>query len=164
MKLFIIRGLPGSGKSTLARLLAGRFYREADMYFVGDDGEYRFDMGGLSKAHAWCKNEVRSLMEKGIGNIAVSNTGIQHWEYRDYEAMAEELGYSVQVVTCEGEFGNIHGCPEDKIRRMNHAWEPYANRLRVDVIESGHSWRYAYPSASRANQNPFTLCTSHSIL
>ena len=45
-QLILLRGLPGSGKSTLAKLLVGDkdyCHKEADMYFVDREGNYKFD-------------------------------------------------------------------------------------------------------------------------
>lgn len=124
--LFIIRGIPGSGKSTLARHLAGQ-HLEADMYFV-KDGKYQFDPSKLKEAHAWCRQAVRELMEAGEPTVAVANTFTQLWEMQDYRDLAEEYGYGVFAITCENEFGNVHGVPPDKVAAMWTRWERIPRR------------------------------------
>ena len=53
-QLFLLRGLPGSGKSTLAKTLVGYkdyCHKEADMYFVDRDGNYKFKPSKIKEAH-----------------------------------------------------------------------------------------------------------------
>lgn len=120
-KLIIIRGLPGSGKSTLAKSLSGFVHLEADMYFDGPDG-YTFEGSRIKDAHAWCQREVLSCLEDG-NDVVVSNTFTQHWEMKPYLEIAQQCGASVQVVICKGNFKNVHGVPEEKIREMADRWE-----------------------------------------
>lgn len=121
--LYIIRGLPGSGKSSLARSLCGQNFHEADQYFM-DGGVYKFDPTKLKEAHTWCLDQVRKSLEFGLQRVGVSNTFTQAWEMAPYRALAQEFGYSVFVVACENNFGNVHGVPEEAIERMAKRWEP----------------------------------------
>lgn len=122
--LFLVRGLPGSGKSTLARILAPSARYEADMYFE-QTGAYLFDPSKLASAHAWCQEQTVAAMQRGHPVVAVANTFSQNWEMEVYKASARHYGYSVFVVHCENEFGNIHGCPTEAVQRMRQRWEPY---------------------------------------
>lgn len=117
--LYIIRGLPGSGKSTLAKKLAVMHF-EADMFFVGTDGVYRFDPSRLKDAHEWCFNKVKETIEDGY-ICAVSNTFSRVWEMQKYL----DLPGPRTVITCEGSYGNIHGVSDEAIERMRARWEPY---------------------------------------
>ena len=57
-ELFLIRGISGAGKSTLAKILVGDkdyCHKEADMYFIDGDGNYKFDVTSLRDAHDWCQ-------------------------------------------------------------------------------------------------------------
>ena len=56
--LILLRGLPGSGKSTLAKQLVNKDYahKEADMFFVDSEGNYKFEPSKIKDAHAWCKD------------------------------------------------------------------------------------------------------------
>lgn len=94
--LFLIRGLPGSGKSTLASVLNVPSFA-ADDFFVGEDGQYRFDPAQLGAAHAQCQGRTRSALGEGA-SCAVANTFTQRWELEPYFIMARETGARVVVV------------------------------------------------------------------
>lgn len=123
--LYIIRGLPGSGKSTLARALVPHSSQhwEADMFFLDENGEYKFNPKLLSKAHEWCQKHVEQVMMTGH-DVAVSNTFTRLEELLPYQLMAEYYGYDVQIIECHGKFGSIHNVPERTIRRMRERWQP----------------------------------------
>ena len=62
--LILLRGVPGSGKSTLAKILVGDkeyCHKEADMYFIDNDGAYKFNPSEIKDAHNWCREEVEFL-------------------------------------------------------------------------------------------------------
>jgi hypothetical protein len=146
--LYIIRGLPGSGKSTLARILVGDFlYREADQFMVDEDGNYKFDPTKLGEAHKWCQDEIRKLMKEGIACIAVSNTFCQEWEMEPYLAAARRNMYSVQVLTCEGQFGSIHGVPTTTVKAMRLRWED--GRVRAWFQSGNEHYRFSAPGVRR---------------
>lgn len=128
MKLLIlIRGLPGSGKSTLARALRtgiNSTHYEADMFFTdAATDEYRFDPAKIKEAHQWCQDSVRSAMEERYSPVIVSNTFTRKWEMDAYLKMAEEHGYKVQIITCQGDFGNVHDVPPEKVEQMRERFE-----------------------------------------
>lgn len=130
-ELILIRGLPGSGKSTLAISLSKRFqaagldyqHIETDMFF-DDAGEYKFDPTRLKEAHQWaqewCRNEIRMLT-----SVIVSNTFTRIWEMKPYIDMAKEFEVKLTVLTCEGQYGNVHNVPPEKIQEMKTRWEKY---------------------------------------
>lgn len=121
--LYIIRGLPGSGKSTLARKLAnaqGCNYYEADQYFM-EDGEYKFDASKLHKAHNWCWNSTFNDIHHGR-NVIVSNTFTTIREMRNYFHLASNYGCDLVIIECTGNYGSIHGVPEEKIEQMRLRW------------------------------------------
>jgi predicted kinase len=126
--LTIIRGMPGSGKSTLAQaiqnndILGARIF-EADDYFITAQG-YQFDPSKLKEAHHICQVKTKTWLTTGRHAI-VSNTFTQRWEYQPYLDMAAELGVSVQVIEVHGDFGNIHGVPDETIAKMRARWEPH---------------------------------------
>lgn len=134
--LYLIRGLPGSGKSTLAKTLMsnkGR-YIEADMFFINGEGEYVYDQNKVSAAHRWCQNQCEEIMdaqsklhEEGywVGGLAVSNTFTRNWEMKPYLELAEKYGYTPFVITCENNFGNIHGVGVGTLDAMTRRWEKY---------------------------------------
>ena len=122
-KLYIIRGVPGSGKSTYVRknLLEHQWY-EADMYFIRPDGRYEFNPRFIKDAHNWCRSKAHSAMAEGE-DVVVSNTFTRKWEMKEYLRMAEDLGYTVEVIRCTGSYKNIHGVPDDKVQEMRNRFE-----------------------------------------
>lgn len=126
-ELFLIRGLPGSGKSTFAKKLRGMspfaMHIEADMYFE-QDGEYKFDPLKVHKAHSWCQECVKKWISWGEECIIVSNTFSRRWEMQPYIEAAEKNGYTVTIITMNGNFGSVHNVPNESIERMKNRWEP----------------------------------------
>ena len=134
-KMIIIRGLPGSGKTHLAHEMEMEIRRkkgmvchfEADMFHMKwNEAEnkrtYQYDPYMKIVAHRWCESMVEDAMEDGR-DIIVSNTFSQYWEMVPYLILARDFGYSVQVITCKGEYPNIHDVPDDAIQRMRERWE-----------------------------------------
>ena len=128
--LYIVRGLPGSGKSSLAKKVTELVY-SADDFFTNKKGEYNFNAKLLGKAHEWCWGKVRDAMFIGANAVAVANTFTQAWEAEKYYQIAEEYGYSVFVIECQNDFGNVHDVPQESIDAMKERWEkdltPVAN-------------------------------------
>ena len=133
--MIIVRGLPGSGKSYLAHEMKMEISRkrgrvshvEADMFhFKWDEAEnkqtYQYDPEMKIVAHRWCERMTGDAMEDGR-DIIISNTFSQYWEMIPYFILARDFGYRVQVITCKGEYPNIHGVPDDVIQRMRERWE-----------------------------------------
>ena len=122
--LFIVRGIPGSGKSTFAKTLGGQHY-EADMFFIDEDGNYKFDGTKIKDAHKWCQSFVETDMVLEYPKIVVSNTFTQEWEMKPYMDLAKKHGYKVFTIVVENRHGgnNVHGVPEDKIEQMCNRFE-----------------------------------------
>jgi predicted kinase len=125
-ELFLVRGLPGAGKSKLAKSIAGSngYVKEADMYFVDGDGNYRFNPKEIKLAHDWCLEEVDFFM-RYEHKVVVSNTFTQEWEMKPYFDLAEKYGYQVHSIIVENRHGgvNVHGVPEDKMDQMEKRFE-----------------------------------------
>jgi predicted kinase len=125
--LVLLRGLPGAGKSTLAKLIISKDYchKEADMYFVDREGNYKFVPSQIKDAHKWCKDEVANLMKYEHSPIVVSNTFTQEWEMENYYELAKQYGYTVFSLIVENRHGGIneHGVPADKLEQMKNRFE-----------------------------------------
>lgn len=127
--LILIRGVPGSGKSTLAHYLEQSCARdivrcEADMFFTDELGRYNFDRSKLKEAHQWCQ-KATSVALLDDRDVIVSNTFTKVWEMKWYIDKAKELGCNLQVIHCQGDFGNIHGVPDEVVKRMKEQFEEY---------------------------------------
>ena len=122
--LYIVRGLPGSGKSTFAQTLTPNHW-EADMYFVNENGEYKFNMDEIKMAHQWCRDAVEDAMKRNLDKIAVSNTFTQVWEMEPYHNLAEQYGYTVFHTIVENRHGgvNLHDVPVEVLYKMNKRFE-----------------------------------------
>jgi predicted kinase len=126
-ELFLLRGLPGSGKSTLAKTLVKKDYchKEADMFFIDREGNYKFVPSKIKDAHAWCQSEVEFFMNLEHSPIVVSNTFTQEWEMDNYYKLAESYGYRVYSLIVENRHGGVneHGVPADKLEQMKNRFE-----------------------------------------
>lgn len=126
--LLLLRGLPGSGKSTLAKILVGDkeyCHKEADMYFIGSDGDYKFNPSKLKDAHNWCREEIEFVMKYGYSPVVVSNTFTQEKELEPYYQLAKKYGYRVHSLIVENRHGesedtNTHNVPNETIQKMKN--------------------------------------------
>lgn len=119
--LILCRGVPGSGKSTISKIFISLGYQhfEADMYFMNEEGEYKFDIDKLHQAHNWCQLIVESRMVTGK-DIIVSNTLTTEKELKPYYELADEHGYLVHSIIKENRHlgENQHSVPEEVLERM----------------------------------------------
>lgn len=129
--LLILRGLPGSGKSTLASNLTSlcddlkAIYLEADMFFIDDNGGYKFDISKLNEAHNWVQSEVKEEMLWGRKLIIVSNTSTTGKELQPYYDLAKQYNYKVISTIVENRHNgvNIHNVPENTLKKMKERFE-----------------------------------------
>ena len=122
--LYIIRGLPGSGKSSLGDNLASSGKSlAADDWFTDKDGNYNFDPQELPQAHEDCELRCVGAMLNEEESICVSNTFSQRWEIDPYFKIPRTYGYSVFVIECQNQFGNVHNVPIDVVEEMEDRWE-----------------------------------------
>lgn len=148
-KVFITIGCPGSGKSTwtqnYVKHLSPNNYAicSADNFFI-KNGVYVFDRSKLKLAHKTCQeNYINALKNPQIKNIIVDNTNITKREREFYIVEAHKYNIEPQYIIAE-EFQkavdssgieremwvklftvrNLHGVPEETIRRMIKNYEP----------------------------------------
>ena len=116
--LTIIRGLPGSGKSTYAQKnFKNAVHLEADMYFVDESGEYKFNVALLSQAHKWCQNATKYYLDKGQ-DVVVSNTFTTCKEINPYLLIAKKANADFDVIRLDSQFGSVHNVPDETIEKM----------------------------------------------
>ncbi|ASD50504.1 ATPase [Acidovorax phage ACP17] len=118
--LTIFRGLPGSGKSTLAKKICPRVY-EADQFFLGLDGSYRFDPEMVSRAHRWCAKSVYAALAQRQ-TVGVANTNTTIAEVMRYAEMGVEAGVRIAVYELTGSYGSVHNVPDLAMERMRDRW------------------------------------------
>lgn len=125
--LTLIRGLPGSGKSTLAKCFRERDYSirhfEDDMFFI-ENGKYQYDKTKIQRAHDWCFIKVSYSLSQGVDTI-VSNTFTQIWQMEPYLQLCRDMRYTLNVIECKGQFGNVHNVPEGTLIRFRENWEEF---------------------------------------
>ena len=155
-RLVLVRGLPGSGKTSIARALINGAKLELVAEFGGDDapihnnftmcaaddffysggvcgdgtihyGPYEFDPDKLRDAHDECQRKAFGAMSDGHALVVVHNTFTTMWEMTPYLSVAKLHDYSVQVIECKGNFGSVHGVPDETIDRMRARWEEYSD-------------------------------------
>ena len=140
-KVEILSGLPGSGKSHYAKkriealpVGAKSAVVSADDYFIGSDGEYRYDPSKIGDAHAWCMGEFLYEQAKYQWRepdlIIVDNTNTSPIEIAPYMLVAASFALSTKVVRfmteSEEDFQlclqrQTHGVPEKTMRKMQEA-------------------------------------------
>lgn len=129
-KLILVRGLPGSGKSTFAAKM-GIPHFEADMYFykIGN-GNYRFDPKHLADAHDWCYDLTQHHLK--TSDVVVSNTFTRQRELNHYlELKAYGECSEVIVYRCTGNYGSVHGVPEETLQKMKARFVDYDGEILV---------------------------------
>jgi predicted kinase len=132
--MILVRGLPASGKSTLARRLAlapSSAVFEADNFFIGADGVYRFDIARIAEAHKECISDAKASQAT---NVIVANTFTQRWEMNPYIDHAKSNNMTLTVITVQTDLTdeqlaarNLHGVPVNVIAmmraRFEHDWQ-----------------------------------------
>lgn len=127
MELIIVRGLPGSGKTTLANRIGASIqsnwtHYEADMFFMDDKGNYKWDRTKLREAHEWCLVQTREDINRGY-TVIVSNTFTTRRELKPYFDIALEYFITPTVITCENDWGSIHNVPLETMDAMRKRFD-----------------------------------------
>ena len=124
-ELVLLRGLPGSGKTHQAVnhfVPRGYVHCEADQYFIGVDGAYRFAPTSIAHAHDDCRRRACAALRAGK-SVVVANTFTRSWEVAPYRALAEKHGAKLRIITMRGTFENVHGVPPETMAKMRERFE-----------------------------------------
>lgn len=132
--LIILRGWPGSGKSTLAKKFPERKHFEADMFFIGANGKYKWDGRKIKDAHAWCQNSVTESLLNGFKTI-VSNTFVKIQDLLFYTEFCQTFSYTFIIIECKGDFENVHDVPEDKVKAMKEGFQELPSDLKPYLVD-----------------------------
>ena len=139
-KIIILRAPPGVGKSTFVEenLPDEAVVCSADLYFEelamlkGTSYAEEFKPYLVARAHQWCFGKfIHATMVMEEPCVVIDNTNIRKWEYENYEALGELLGYTIDTITIpfkaelaeEYHARNTHGVPLEVIQRMIDEFE-----------------------------------------
>ena len=147
--VYVVRGVVGSTKDSMAARLVKKSEGSiisTDKYWIGSDGQYRFDRAKLGASHAWAQGEAAKAMETGLSPIAVCNTTCRASEARPYVENALENGYRIEIRQPKGtrwnaarlakSKNNKFGIPEEIIQKQITAYEPTINLASVLSVPS----------------------------
>lgn len=124
-RLILIRGIPGSGKSTYAKqYFNNHIHLEADMYFIQPDGSYDWTAEQLGKAHSWCLETTKIMLNNGQ-DVVVSNTFTTLKELNPYVTFAEQNDIPLAVFRMVSEYVSVHPVPQVVIDKMKLRFENY---------------------------------------
>lgn len=128
-QLYIFRGLPGSGKSTHAHRVASLVV-EPDMFRYNASMQYKFNADKNSEVFDKATDLlVYAMRHLRMPAIALTATFTKVERLRRFIKLGKKYGYSVIVVECYGDYGNIHNVPEDVIDRMRKEFEPITDEI-----------------------------------
>ncbi len=131
--LVLIRGISGSGKTTLGKSLSemnnNAPHYEADSYFYDASGNYRFYPEGLKQAHEKCMSDTDRSMQNGEPLVIVSNTFTRYWEFDHYLDIANQEGYSIEVIEMKNSYGSVHSIPESILNKQKNRFQSLRDRL-----------------------------------
>jgi predicted kinase len=135
-RLVLVRGLPGSGKSTYAKsYFIGHIHLEADMYFTQPDGSYDWVAERLGKAHSWCFETTKIMLNNGY-DVVVSNTFTTLKELNPYIELANQSDIQYAVFRMTSEYSSIHNVPQVVIEKMRNRFEDYEQEVMVPWVKS----------------------------
>ena len=112
-KVVIMQGVSGSGKSSWAKKhYPDALVCSADHYFEVE-GEYRYDRNDVPEAHRHCLRKFVEALTRNEPLVVVDNVNITKVDMAPYVALAEALGYDIEIV-------RVHASVETCARRGRH--------------------------------------------
>jgi hypothetical protein len=112
----------------------GAEHLEADMYFIDESGNYKFDASRLWNAHGWCLYKANSFLMAGT-SVIVSNTFTTMKEMQPYFDVARWLDIDIDVIEMRTQYGSIHNVPEATMEKMRQRWVTLPENFNVKVVQ-----------------------------
>lgn len=132
-ELVLVRGLPGSGKSTFAQeTFTDHEHYEADMWHVNSDGEYRFDLNEIGRAHEWVQRNTEYWLRQKK-DVVVTNTFVKLSNIAYFVDIARRTKSLLTVITLNTQYGSIHNVPEEVIKKMTEEWQVWPFDESIDM-------------------------------
>jgi predicted kinase len=146
-----MRGIPGSGKSTIAARLA-----EATGAIIVSSDTIRKRLYGSEEIQGeghvvffWLRSDVANALEQGL-DVIIDSTAISMTSVRQYSAIAEYFGATVQVIevlpsleTCKKRnAGRSRKVPEHVIEGMHHAIQQHQKAEHAYEFDFTHAGKY----------------------
>ena len=126
--LNLVRGIPGSGKTTWAKgvsaIRSGSVVVSADMYFCKETGNYDFDGEQLHRAHRWCFDTVKAMLQDGV-EVYVTNTFVKYNQISDYFKFAVDNGFGITLISMNNDFGSVHNVPDESMVRFRNSYQSH---------------------------------------
>ena len=155
--IIVCRGAPGSGKSTyIKELLPNYEDHTTDNYFM-KNGKYSFNIVLLAGNHILNQLDVLLSLKQGK-RVVIGNTHGKQWELKPYFVMANMFGLSLQVITFENLYGNVHGVPETVVMGIQQSIIESPIRSVEEVLSS------SYPEFARKKIESLVFSTDEEFL
>jgi predicted kinase len=118
-----MRGCPGSGKSTyISKNYAKTEVASADHFFIGEDGQYRYNPKLIGVAHTRCFEKFQAAIKAGR-DVIVDNTNVKPHDMKRYVEAAMAAGAELEIVriVCDPATAanrNTHKVSAEVVHRM----------------------------------------------
>jgi hypothetical protein len=143
--LLIVRGVDGVGRTQLLQWVRPDVVVDSELQsqFIGQQNLSTEDL--QAEVMQWMLGRVQYFMRDRHALIGVSGTFSQRCEIAPFLGLAEQMGYSVQVVMAEAVTVVENGvnrlveCGEssDELRQFKESWEPFDPAIESGIITRG---------------------------
>lgn len=135
IRVVLIRGIPGSGKTTIAQMFVNMGFAlvEADQYpEFWESGSYYFKPEAVAKAHEWCFEQYKSILEMSTDTgVVVANTFVNLHHMEPYISYCKERNIAYHILISDMRNLSVHRVPVSTMRRMieNFEFSPWQDVL-----------------------------------